>query len=292
MKNIRVLALTLLLLFFIRFIPHAFCQDPDLIRIRTNISISDISFNEGKLTLYGLLTIVEARESFGLLVLTPALYTPNIWDECSQYENGWCSLRSMYFSDGVELRFNLKEPVFLNDVLECGIVIGLNVTAQDSIKIVDPILNLHLREEWEIRGDLIKVSLEEASQYTAQGMWAINSSIQNYNIKEFYLLKILTLRKPNIQNAVLWLPPIFMFTLLVVSILLVYKKDLNNSLKVHLTVSFFSFGYLLLLREITPPTMTSIESFTLVDTLLCILISIIAIPWCLRGKNEEKSEFL
>ena len=261
----------------IGLVPKATCQETNTVHIRADISIGDINFSEGKLTFSGLYLSVDVNNSFGVYLFAPSAFSHNYWDESSHVEEGWYFLGRHYFPNGMEVKFNFKEWVFHNEVLEYDMVIGLNVTANGSALLINTDLNLQLKDEWDVNGTIAKVSKEEASRYAIYGMSAINSSIRMHNIREFYLLRIQVNRKFNIENVVLWLPPFFMLLLLLASILLVYRKDLANSLRVYLAVVFFSFSYLSMLKEITPPIMTSIEAFTLFDATFCLFLAIIAI---------------
>jgi len=277
LNHVRVWLVILLSLFAVGLVPRATCQETNMIHIRAIISISDINFKEGKLTLYGLHLTVDVNKSFGVYLFAPSMYANNYWDEPSHYEDGWYSLWRQYFPNGIEMKFNLKEWVFYNEVLECGIVIGLNVTAHKDTRNIDADLNLPLKDEWDVNGTIVKVSKEEAALYTVHGMSAINSSIRNRKIREFYLLRIQVNRKPNIEKTLSWLPPIAMLCLLFASILVIWKGTLANSLRICLAVAFPSIAYLSFLTETTPPVLTSIEWFTLFDIGLCFTFTILAV---------------
>jgi len=264
-------------LFAVGLVPRASGQETGIVHIRATINVSDINFKDGKLVLYGLHLTVDANSAFCVYFFSPSMYWPNYWDQSSIAEDDWSFLTRDYFSNGIEVKFKLKEIIFLNEVLEYTMVIGLNVTAYDRTRNVYTDLNLPLQDEWHVNGTVVEVSAEEAAPYTLYGMEAINSSIQNYNIKDFYILRIQISRKPDVEKALNWLPPIAMFCLLLVSILVIWKGSLSNSLRIYLAVAFPSITYLSFLREITPPIMTSIEWFTLLDVGLCFILAILAV---------------
>lgn len=269
--------LIFLSLFTIGLVPRATSQETNMVHIRANISIGDISLGEGKITVSGLYLSVDVNKSFGVYLPAPSLSVSNYWDESSHVEEVWYFLGRHYFSNGIEVKFNLKEWVFHNEVLEFGMVFGLNVTAHSSTLEANADLNLHLKDEWDVNGTIAKVSKEEASFYTVHGMSAINSSIRMRNIKEFYLLRVQVNRKLNIERTLNWLPPIAMLSLLIISLLVIWKNTLANSLRIYLAVAFPSIAYLSFLKEITPPVMTSIEWLTLFDIGLCFTFAILAV---------------
>lgn len=251
----------------------------NMLYIDAIVNVNDINFKEGISTQSFFHLSLEANESFGVVIFSPSLDYNNLWDDRTSYLDGWCEVSQQYFPRGLEVKFNLKEIVFLNDVLEYGILFGINITTHKHVSSLQANLKPSLQDAWTINGTIEQVSEEEGAQYTAYGIKAINSSIQFWNLKELYLLRIQISRKPNLETTLFWIPPISMFFLLAVSGFLIWKKDLGNSLRVYLAVIFFAFSYLSLLRDITPPTMTSIESLTLFNAILCLLLSIFAILW-------------
>lgn len=271
-------------------IPQAASQDQNIVDVNAFINISDVNFKDGKLAFQGLYLSIDANTSFGVYIFTTATSIANIWDNRTTYGDGLYSLSQQYFSTGFQLKFSLGGCIFLNDRLECGIVLGLNTTVSAGKNNAYVDLNYPLGDEWEAEGTITKVTGEEASHYALYGMSAINSSIRDYNLNQFYVLKIGVTRKFNPKNALLWVPPIFMFILLLFSLILVFKKELANSLLVYVGVDFFAFGYLSSLRDITPPILTSIESLTLVDVSLGLGFSIIAILWKYAGKKRLRKQ--
>lgn len=249
--------------------------------VNAYVTVSDVDFKNGVLTFPSLYLSIDANESFIVYVFTTALPSPTLGDSRTTYDNktGIYSLSQQEFTNGLQLKFNLEGLSFVTDRLECGIAIGLNVTANTGAKNVYPDLNFPLRDDWNITATITEATGQEASQYALYGMYAINQSIAASNLTQFYVIKIDVTRTFNLKNVVYWIPPIFMLLLLFVSLLLIYEKDLANSLLVYVSVNIFAFGYLLTLRDITPPLLTSIEILTLVDVSLSFVLSIGAILW-------------
>lgn len=220
---------------------------------------------------------MDANKSFGVFIFSPSIDYSNTWDDRTSYSEGWYDLSQEYFPRGLEIKFNFNELIFYNDVLEYGILLDVNITAQEGKQTIYTNLNPSLQDKWAINGTIKEVSIEEGARYAKYGIEAVNSSIQSYNIEELYLLRIQISRKLNAETTLFWVPPIFMFALLLVSGLLIYNDDLANALRVYLAVIFFSFSYMSILKEITPPTMTSIEILSLLDSTLSLILAFSAI---------------
>lgn len=175
----------------------------------------------------------------------------------------------------------------VDDRLDCGLAIGLNVTSSLGAKNVYPSLDFSLQNDWDVNGTIKEATSQEASQYALYGMYAINQSMPSH-LTQFYILKIDVTRKPNWNNFLLyWSPPLLVFALLLVSLKLVIERDLANSLLVYVSTAIFAFGYLSTLRDITPPMVTSLEGFTFLDVSLSFIFSITSI---FRRRPKEHEE--
>jgi hypothetical protein len=271
-------------------IPQAASQDQNIVDVNAFINVSDVDFKDGKLAFQGLYLSIDANASFGVYIFTTATSIANMWDTRATYRDGFYLLSQQYFPNGFQLKFSLGGCIFLNDRLECGIALGLNRTVNAGANNAYVDLNYPLGDEWEAMGTITEASGEEASHYALYGMSAINNATAYYNVNQFYVLKIDVTRKLNPKNALLWVPPISMFALLLFSLLLVFKRDLANSLLVYVGVDFFAFGYLSSLRDITPPVLTSIESLTLADVSLGLILSIVVILWTSVGKKRLRKQ--
>jgi len=245
--------------------------------IRAIVNVDEIIFEDGKLTQSYFRLDLDANKSFGVFIFSPSIHYSNTWDDRTSHSDGWYDLSQEYFPRGLEVKFNFNELIFLNDILEYGVLFGVNITAQEGKQTIYTNLNPSLQDKWTINGTIEKVSKEEGARYAIYGIETVNSSIQSYNLKELYLLRIQVSRKMNVETTLLWVPPFFMFALLLVSGLLIYNDDLANALRVYLAVIFFSFSYMSILKEITPPTMTSIEILSLLDSTLSLILAFIAI---------------
>lgn len=282
LNYLKICLLTLVVSLTLVVFPKSFSEElgsnsSNILYMHTIVNVDDINFNEGKLTQGFFRLRLEANKSFGVFIFSPSIQYNNLWDDRTSYLDGWYSLSQQYFTRGLEENFNFNEWIFCNEVLEYGILFGVNITIHKDARTIRTDLNPSLQDEWAINGTIEKVSKEEGARYAVYGMETINSSIQSHNIKELYLLRVQISRKLNVETFLIWIPPFFMLALLIVSGLLIYRNDLANSLRVYLAVVFFSFSYLSMLKEITPPKMTSIETVTLFDATLCLILAIIAI---------------
>ena len=269
--------LILLSLFLIDFIPIANCQESNVVHIQAFVRIYDVNFNEGKMTLTGFHLSMDANKSFGVYLFSPSKDSPNYWDSSSSTGGGWYWIVRDYFQNGIELKFDFKEWIFYNDALEVNMLFGLNVTTAKYTQNVNVFLNLPLEDKWNVNGTITKVSKETASRYALYGMQSINSSITQEGIKEFYVFKIEANRKSNLEDSLNWFPPLAMFFLLVVSLLIIWKGTLANCLMIYLTVAFPAITYFSFLKGVTPPIVTSIEWLTLIDIGFSFIFAIIAV---------------
>jgi hypothetical protein len=136
----------------ITLIPQGTCQNTNDVNISAYISVSDVDFKDGMLTFPNLYLRIDANESFVVYIFTTALPSPTLGDGRTTYDNktGIYSLSQQEFPNGFQLKFSLGELSFMNDRLECGIAIGLNITANTGAKNVYPDLNFPLRDDWNI----------------------------------------------------------------------------------------------------------------------------------------------
>ncbi|MGB8779783.1 MAG: hypothetical protein WCD81_03940 [Candidatus Bathyarchaeia archaeon] len=267
----------------IGLVPKSTCQNTDNVDITIYPNISDIDFKNGIVTFSNLYLEIDANESFAVGIFTTALQSPSWIDNRATYDNktGLYSLNQEEFPNGRQLKFSLKEDLthwtLINDRLECGIAIGLNITSSLGVKNVYPGLNFPLQDNWNVTATITEATPAEASQYALYGMHAINQSISSSNLTQFYVIKIDVIRISVGINVVYWIPLLFMLALLFASLKLVRERDLENSLLVYISVDIFGFGYLLTLMNITPSVITSIDILTLVDVSLSFVFSIWAI---------------
>lgn len=290
MKLRWILILVFFLSLGIELIPQGTCQNTGIADFNAYPTISGIDFKNGMVTFSSLYLNIDANESFIVYIFTTALPTPTMEDSRTTYDNktGIYSLSQQEFSNGFQLKFSLGEGwTLINDRLECGIAIGLNITANRGAKNVYPSLNFPLQDDWNVTATITEATPVEASQYALYGMYAINQSIALSSLTQFYVIKIDVIRNFKGKNIVYWIPPLLMLALLLVSLKLVREKNLENSLLVYVSVDIFGFGYLLTLMNITPPVFTSIEILTLVDVSLSFVFSIVAI-FRHPAKRDEK----
>jgi hypothetical protein len=261
---LKLHAIFLLVLFLavgISLVPQGKCQNANSVNITSDFTVSDIDFKNGILTFSPLYLNIDANESFIVAVFTTASTTPTLADSRKTYDNktGLFTLSQQEYPNGFQLKFNLEGMVLVSDQLECGIAIGMNVTANVEVKNVYPDLSYSLRDDWNISATITEATSQEASQYALYGMDAINRTIALDNLTQFYVIKIDVTRTFNLKNfMVYWFPPILMLVLLLFSLLLIIKDELANSLLVYISVNIFAFGYLVTLRDLTPPFLTFI----------------------------------
>jgi hypothetical protein len=294
MKLCWIFILVFFLSLGIDLIPQGTCQNTGIVDINAYPTISGIDFKNGIVTFSNLYLRIDANESFIVYIFTTALPTPTMGDSRTTYDNktGIYSLSQQEFSNGFQLKFSLGEDwthwTLINDRLECGIAIGLNITSSVGAKNVYPTLDFSLQNDWDTNATIKEATSQEASQYALYGTYAINQSIALSGLTQFYVVKIDVTRKPNLNNFLLyWSPLLLVFILLLVSLKLVIERDLANSLLVYVSTAIFAFGYLQTLRDITPPMMTSLEVLTLVDVSLSFILSITSI---LRRRPKEHKE--
>jgi hypothetical protein len=291
MKLCWILVLVFFLSLGVDLIPQGTCQNTSIADINVYPTISGIDFKNGIVTFSNLLLSIDANESFIVYVFTTALPSPTLGDNRTTYDNqtGIYSLFQPEFSNGFQLKFSLGGCLTLvDDRLECGIAIGLNVTSNLGTKKVYPSLDFSLQNDWDVNATIKEATSQEASQYALYGMYAINQSIAASNLTQFYVVKIDVTRKPNLNNFIFyWIPPILVFLLLLTSLKLVIERNLENSLLVYVSTTIFAFGYLSTLRDITPPMVTSLEGLTLIDVSLSFIFSITSI---LRRRPKQHEE--
>jgi hypothetical protein len=272
--------------------PNAFCQESATsFSVSIYVNVDDIEYEEGKLTQSYFNLNLDANKSFCVLIFSPSTDYSTRRDERTSYSEGWYSLSQEYFPRGLELRFSYDEIICEKEILEYGILFGVNITTIDYTE--DPLsvkasLSSPLRSEWEINGTIKEVTPEEGAPYTVYGLPYIEKAMKDYDLKELFLLKIQITREVNSEQALLLLPPIAMFVLLLASLLLIWKNDLSNSLKVYLAVAFPAITYLTYLKEITPPVLTFVEKLTVIDIILCFLFAIAAVFICVFRERIKK----
>ena len=293
MKLHWILVLVFFMSLGIGLVPQGTCQNVNIADINVYPTISDIDFKNGIITFSNLYLSIDANESFIVYVFTSALPTPTLGDSRTTYDNGTgiYSLSQQEFSNGFQLKFSLGGYLTLvDDRMECGLAVGLNITSSLGEKNVYPSLDFPLQNDWDINATIIEATSQEASQYALYGMYAINQSMAISGLTQFYVVRIDITRKDsfNLNNFIFyWIPLILLFTLLFASLKLVIEGDLTNSLLVYISTAIFAFGYLSALRDITPPMVTSLEGFTLVDVSLSFIFSIISI---FRRRPKEPKE--
>jgi hypothetical protein len=277
----------------IELIPQGTCQNTGNVDINVYPNISGIDFKNGVVTFSNLYLEIDANESFDVGIFTNALQSPSWVDTRTTYDNktGLYSLQQEEFPNGRQLKFSLGGYwTLVDDRLECGIAVGLNITSSLGVKNVYPSLYFPLQDDWNVTATITEATPIEASQYAHYGMSAINQSIASGNLTQFYVIKIDVIRNFNGKNTVYWIPPLLMLALLFVSLKLVREKDLENSLLVYVSVDIFGFGYILTLMNITPPVFTSIEILIFVDASLSFVFSMVAILRHHAESDEKENE--
>jgi len=278
--------LTLVLALSVFLLPNGSCHEANSLRINAAIDIDDIDFKQGNLHQSAVYISINVNTSFCIVLFSPSPSDDNIPDARLNYSNGHYYLSRQYYSDGLEIDFFFGEWTFINDRLECGLVIGIDVTTDESTLDLFVDLDPTLRKEWEANGDITKVSEDKATRYVAFGISTIRSEVRNYDLKELFLLKVQIIRKLNAETVLNWLLPTAVLCFLLASVLIMLKVGVAISPVLYLYVAFPTIAHLSFLNEITPPLMTSIEWLTVSDITLCFAFAIATVV--LRYKRREK----
>jgi len=294
MKYHKIFLLIFVVVITSSLIPNSFCQEPsNSLRVSGYVNIDKIYYEEGKLSQNHFHLTLDVNSSFGIVIFSPTLEYSSQWDNRTSFSEGWHYLSQDYFPRDLELGFSYDELLFDKEILEYGILFGINVTTQDmneNSRQVSASIDSSLRAMWEIEGTIEEVTKEEGAKYVAYGISLIDKRVETYNIKQLFLLRIQLTRKYDCEQKILVIPPVFMLGLLIVSILLIWKNQLSDSLKVYLAVAFPSITYLTYLKENTPPVMTFVENLTLFVMIMCFLFAIAAVLCSIIKSGKKDTE--
>lgn len=296
LKDIRriryfVLFLIAFWIFLVIFVPICFSQEPKpTLKINAAIDIPEINFEDGNLHQSAFHLYLSTITDFGIVVFTPSEYANNIYDKDPNYSNGRYYITRDFWSDGLNIDFLFGEWVFINDFLEYGVVIGIDIAT--SYERHELYVDLHppLHRYWTADGSVTRVSVDEAARYVAYGESSIISAMRNHNLKELHLLKVKISRKLNLEKTVFWILPIGIFLFSSVSVFRIRE----SSPKLYLMIVFPLIAYLSFLIQITPPTMVSIEWLTVIDIIVGLVLAgtVILIPFLHLGiaKGTQSKE--